>query len=267
MKRNTVRSLVLVLAVAAGSASAQEYYDDSYGDEQGYAYGNDQGYAYGDQDAGYYGDEARYAQPVQYAAQPGYYDNQGPAYGRRVDAYGQRGADYDVARVLSVDPIVEHSRPVARQECWSEPSQTYAGNYRPQPRRTSGAGAVIGAIIGGAIGSTVDDDRGRHRGYYGRHRGGRDNDGAIVAGAVIGGVIGNGIERQNQYRDGGYRGQPAGYYQQPVQRCRVVNEHVGDQRVSGYRVSYEYAGRTYETVTDYHPGSEIRVRVQVTPEG
>ena len=42
-------------------------------------------------------------------------------------------------------------------------------------------------------------------------------------------------------------------------------EHEG--RVVGYRVGYEYAGREFETVTDYHPGREIRVRVDVTPEG
>ena len=56
-------------------------------------------------------------------------------------------------------------------------------------------------------------------------------------------------------------------YAQPVQRCRTVTSQVRDERVVGYRVGYEYAGRRYETMTDYHPGSEIRVRVDVSPAG
>ncbi len=38
-------------------------------------------------------------------------------------------------------------------------------------------------------------------------------------------------------------------------------------RVTGYRVSFEYHGQTYSTVTDYHPGSHIRVRVSVEADG
>jgi uncharacterized protein YcfJ len=47
----------------------------------------------------------------------------------------------------------------------------------------------------------------------------------------------------------------------------VVTSRDRDERVVGYRVGYEYAGRRYQTVTDYHPGSEIRVRVDVSPAG
>ena len=50
-------------------------------------------------------------------------------------------------------------------------------------------------------------------------------------------------------------------------RCTTVTTQERDERVVGYRVGYEYAGRRYETMTDYHPGSEIRVRVDVSPAG
>jgi uncharacterized protein YcfJ len=40
-----------------------------------------------------------------------------------------------------------------------------------------------------------------------------------------------------------------------------------DARVTGYRVTFEYHGQTYNTVTDYHPGSNIRVRVNVEADG
>ncbi|MEO6172222.1 MAG: hypothetical protein ABIP02_03810, partial [Arenimonas sp.] len=40
-----------------------------------------------------------------------------------------------------------------------------------------------------------------------------------------------------------------------------------DARVTGYRVTFEYHGQTYTTVTDYHPGNNIRVRVNVMADG
>ncbi len=197
-----------------------------------------------------------------YDANRGYDDRYGydPGYPR--DA----GSAYDMARVLSVDPIIEPGQPVNRQECWREPAPTYARDYRHDPRydryprRTSGGGAVLGAIVGGVLGNSVGSGDGRQA--------------ATVAGAVIGGAIGHNIERNGQrradaygYRDDRYYGHDAGYRQAEVERCRVVTDYRSDERVVGYRVAYEYAGRTWQTVTDYHPGSEIRVRVDVTPEG
>ena len=44
------------------------------------------------------------------------------------------------------------------------------------------------------------------------------------------------------------------------------NGYVNDGRVTGYDVTYEYAGRQFVTRTDYHPGDRIRVRVDVRPE-
>lgn len=231
MKALAVSSLALAMIVAAGSANANDYDDQGY-DSQGY---DSQGY----DSQGY--DDA-YASDASY---PRYAADQDPAY--------------DMARVLSVEPIVERGAPRQRQECWNEPVR-YAQQYPPQ--RTSGGGAVLGAIIGGLIGNAVaDDDRHYHGGRHGRGHYHEDNDEAVatVAGAVIGGAIGNGIERSNQ-RNVAYR-------TQEVQRCRMVADGPGDEYVSGYVVNYEYGGRQYQTTTDYHPGNELRVRVQVTPEG
>jgi uncharacterized protein YcfJ len=41
---------------------------------------------------------------------------------------------------------------------------------------------------------------------------------------------------------------------------------VNDGQVAGYDVTYEYAGRSFRTRTNYHPGDRIRVRVDVRPE-
>jgi uncharacterized protein YcfJ len=256
MKRFAVRSLAFALALAGGTVAAQDYYDDrSPVYDDGYAARDDR--YYGD-DAGYYGQQDEYA-----AQSTGYYGQQ-DAYGAQAGAGygGQRAPAFDMARVVSVDPIVEPSQPVARQQCWNEPAPSYASqrsgypnSYRDPyaPRgQTTGGGAIIGAIAGGVLGNSVGDGDGRKA--------------ATVIGAVLGGTIGNNIERNNRYRSDPYRQQAAGYPQQ-VQRCRTVASQERDERVVGYRVGYEYAGRRYETMTDYHPGSEIRVRVDVSPAG
>ncbi|PZO08664.1 MAG: hypothetical protein DCF27_07950 [Lysobacteraceae bacterium] len=246
MKRFAVRSLAFALALAAGTVAAQDYYDD-----RGPIY--DDGYA--GQDDGYYGDDSNdYGQP-----DDGYY-NQPTAYADPRGNYAGYGANqapaYDVARVVSVDPIVQPGQPVTRQQCWNEPAPSYAYQDRRDPRytrrtQTSGGGALLGAIAGGVLGNTVGDGDGRRA--------------ATVIGAVLGGSIGNNIER-NGNDSYAYRPQSVGYARD-VQRCRVVTSRDRDERVVGYRVGYEYAGRRYQTVTDYHPGSEIRVRVDVSPAG
>ena len=42
-------------------------------------------------------------------------------------------------------------------------------------------------------------------------------------------------------------------------------EYESRDRVEGFRVLYEYEGRTYTTRTATDPGDEIRVRVDVRP--
>ena len=262
MKRFAVRSLAFALALAGGTVAAQDYYDDRYP-----AY--DDGYAA--RDDRYYGDDDYYGQDDAYATQAsaGYYGQPSAYPDPRVSVragygYGaQQAPAYDMARVVSVDPIVEPGQPVARQQCWNEPAPSYAyqgrgyaDGYRDPryaPRgQTTGGGALIGAIAGGVLGNSVGDGDGRKA--------------ATVIGAVLGGTIGNNIERNGRYRNDPYRHQAAAY-PQPVQRCRTVTTQVRDERVVGYRVGYKYAGRRYETMTDYHPGSEIRVRVDVSPAG
>jgi uncharacterized protein YcfJ len=53
--------------------------------------------------------------------------------------------------------------------------------------------------------------------------------------------------------------------QEVVQRCEVRYEDQYEERIDGYRVTYEYNGREYTTRMPYDPGSKIRVRVAVAP--
>lgn len=146
------------------------------------------------------------------------------------------------ARVISTVPVVQQVG-VPQQFC--EDAQVYSG------QRTNGTGAIIGAVIGGVAGNALGNSGGRryhgygHRGYYqGPSRGA-----STVVGAIAGGLIGNVIESSNS--------QPT---YETVRKC--TNETVYENRTVAYDVTYEYAGRQYNTRLDHNPGAWIPVNVQ-----
>jgi uncharacterized protein YcfJ len=102
-------------------------------------------------------------------------------------------------------------------------------------------GIVGGAVAGGLLGNQVGKGHGR--------------EAATAAGAVIGAIAGDRIANS----------QPQAYVNQPreVRSCRTVNDV--QQRLTGYRVTYEYHGQEYTTVTRDQPGRTLPVRVSVTP--
>jgi len=161
-----------------------------------------------------------------------------------VDARSARSAYGDVIRV---DPIIERVEvPMPREDCYSQPV-TYREPvvYRTGHRRDR-APAVMGAIIGGAIGN-----------QFGR---GSGRDAATVAGAALGYAA----VRDSQHHHGGYYSgsREVTRYEQ---RCDVRNVYRMEERVTGYDVTYEYRGETYRTVTDFHPGDQIELIVDVRP--
>lgn len=165
----------------------------------------------------------------------------------------------DVATVIRAIPRYDRYGSYQRQECWNEQYDRYDGGYyrdsdgrlyRGEYRGTdsNANGTIIGAIIGGALGNQVGKGDGRKA--------------ATIGGAVIGGTIGNNIDRNHdaydQYRDS------SGV----VRRCRTVEDSgYGNRRdVSGYDVTYRYAGQTYHAFTRYRPGRTMRVIVDVRPQ-
>lgn len=128
-------------------------------------------------------------------------------------------------RVLSATPITEQVA-IPQQVCGNE--TVYSG-----ARPTTGAGAVLGAIAGGAAGNAIGGGSGRAA--------------ATALGVIGGAVLGNQIE-----------GGSPGY--QNVQRC--TTETYYDNRIVGYDVVYEYAGRHYSTRTPTDPGAWIPLTVQ-----
>jgi len=143
----------------------------------------------------------------------------------------------DHARVREVDPQYERVN-VPRKECYSE--------YEPEVRRHGRAGnglvgPIIGGVTGGLLGSTVGKGSGRVA--------------AAAVGAAVGAIVGDRIsERGRGYEE---------YSEREVRRCRMVDNW--ESRISGYRVVYEYAGRTYTTIMPYDPGRKLAVNVVVEP--
>ncbi len=163
-------------------------------------------------------------------------------------SYQDHGPRYDYAEVISVDPIVTTvQRPVQRDQCWREPV-TYSEPVRYREERRDRAPAILGAIIGGAIGNQFGSGSGR--------------DAATAAGALLGYQS----VRDDQRRQG--RGYYASgrEYTRYEQRCSVRTEYFQDEQVTGYDVTYRYNGEIRHTTTDFHPGDQLRLRVDITPE-
>lgn len=157
------------------------------------------------------------------------------------DARYERNGDYDYADVVRVEPLIRQVRvaePV--RECWEETRYAQNGPFSYNHIK----GTLFGGLLGTAIGNQIGHGRGK--------------DAARVAGAVIGGAIGHNVSRDRQrqlYGDG----------RRLYERCDVRYRDRWEERVDGYEVTYEYAGREYVTQMPYDPGERLRIRVDVTP--
>ncbi len=161
------------------------------------------------------------------------------AQARTLPARHQPARQYDEARVVEVDPIVRRVRvETPRRECWDEVrSEAPRG-----ARQATVGGTIVGGIIGGVLGSQIGHGRGQ--------------DAATIAGTLIGSSIG---------RDTAARRTAGPAEEYTVERCQTRYEDTYEERVDGYRVTYEYQGREYTTQLPYDPGDHIRVKVAVSP--
>lgn len=159
------------------------------------------------------------------------YDDDG-----RYDRHG--GAEYEYAPVVDVLPIrrrVRVSEPV--RECWDEVVHEPEGPFSSRHAGSTLLGGVIGGLLGDQFGH------------------GHDRRAARAAGAIIGGTVGYHASRER-----------AGYGREHVvERCEVRYHDSWEERIDGYEVTYEYAGRRHVTRMPYDPGERVRVRVDVTP--
>lgn len=162
----------------------------------------------------------------------------------RYSGGGYEGAgEYDFARVVHVQPLrrrVRVSEPV--RECWDEVRYASDGPFSSNHI----GGTLVGSVIGVAVGNQIGHGRGK--------------DVSRAAGALIGGAIGHNVSRDRQR-------QLYGSDRRVYERCDVRYRDSWEERVDGYEVTYEYAGREYVTRMPYDPGDRLRVRVDVSPTG
>lgn len=226
------------------------------------------------------------------------------SYGTPAQAnnYGTgQGAIYDYARVLRVDPVIgdgyRGQSTASAQNCrYRQADDVYTrdGNRRddgyndygsrnrndPYPRdgyygsgdnyatqrgndTSRTVATVIGGIAGAVLGSKIGDGSGRYVG--------------TAVGSMVGGMAGRSIyDNTQRNRVTTQRGtvrvcDPVpvgayGSYGNGAYGDSQGNGYSGNESLAGYDVTYEYAGRTWQTRTDHHPGDRIRVRVDVRPE-
>lgn len=134
----------------------------------------------------------------------------------------------EVGQVISRTPVYQQVA-VPRQTCTQTPV-----TVQPQ---TSGAGALMGAIAGGAVGHNVG--------------GGSGQAIATIAGMIGGAMLGERIEN------------PGAAQAQNQQNC--TTQTVYENRLIGYNVVYEFAGKQYNVQLPQDPGPTIQL--QVTPVG
>lgn len=136
----------------------------------------------------------------------------------------------DYARVVSKSEIVEEV-PVQKKICRTVDETVESSGRSP-------AGAIIGGVAGGVLGHTVGKGSGKQA--------------ATAVGAIAGAIIGDRIGN----RDAG-----GSVTTRPVERCEVAQDY--EERVVGYRVTYEYDGKRYTTRMDKDPGREVELRISV----
>ncbi|BDU17631.1 glycine zipper 2TM domain-containing protein [Lysobacter auxotrophicus] len=195
----------------------------------------------------------------------------GPLHAQSYPQYGSTSSS-DYARVVRVDPVFDRYDTAApQQRCYERPTYVGGDGYRNDGYRNDGyyggdsygsgyptggsqagrtVSTIVGTIVGAAVGSQIGGGSARYA--------------TSAIGSVVGGMAGRQIYDQSQNQrervgtvrvcDPVYEGD--GYY----------SSRNGSRNAGAYDVTYEYAGRTYTTRTNYDPGDRIRVRVNVTPE-
>jgi uncharacterized protein YcfJ len=149
------------------------------------------------------------------------------------------------ARVRSVQPQYE-SVQIPREECsvqfvTEQPAAPASGGI--------GAGGYGGVIVGGVAGALLGNRVGK----------GSGREAATAAGAVVGAVVGDKIANSNA---------GSAMAAQPIQRemrtCRTVYDL--QQRLTGYRVTYDYNGIEATAFTRDQPGATLPIRVTFAPD-
>ena len=141
-----------------------------------------------------------------------------------LDGYADLVLHDEIGQVISSVPMVQ-AVAVPRQVCKME-------NVAVQAPK-SGTGAVLGAIAGGVVGHALGDGGARAA--------------TTMIGMVGGTVLGDRMEQAGDAQV------------QTIQRCET--QHMVENQIKGYRVTYEYAGKQYVVEWPTDPGPSIALQV------
>lgn len=147
---------------------------------------------------------------------------------------------YTYGRVIDAEPIIRRTvETIPHKEC--RPVR-----HQRRVRRDHHKGHLLPSLIGGLLGGAIGHQFG----------GGRGKTALTVVGALAGASIASDSAHRHdrQYTDHVIR-----------QRCTVIEEVREVEIIEGYLVTYRYQGREFTRTTVDHPGSRIRIRVQVNP--
>jgi uncharacterized protein YcfJ len=140
--------------------------------------------------------------------------------------------------VTAVEPIVQYvTRKIPHETCRDERVRV----ERAGPNH-SATPAILGAVIGGVVGGALGQDS-------------RYQPVTAGAGALLGASVGTDISHRQNTR--------SNYVTE--QRCEVDYELRDQENIIGYRVSYLYGDRIYQTETRLRPGSTITLQVELSP--
>ena len=140
--------------------------------------------------------------------------------------------------VTAVEPIMEYvTRKIPHESCRDERVRV----ERAAPGH-SATPAILGAVIGGVVGGALGQNS-------------RYQPVTAGAGAVLGASVGTDISHSRNTRS----------YYVTEQRCEIDYELRDQENIIGYRVSYLYGDRIYQTETRQRPGPTIKVRVEISP--
>jgi len=173
-------------------------------------------------------------------------------------AEADRPVSYRYADVVEVEPVYRTVRvDTPYRECrdeqvtYYETRRGYNHRYYAHGHHGGGGSAlatITGGLIGGLIGHQFGDGGGRQL--------------ATLGGAIAGAAIGHDHAARRRYHYREHYSYPRTYTRE---RCEVHHSYSEEERLDGYRVTYEYDGELYSTFMHRHPGDRIRVHVRVTP--
>ncbi|MCZ6503553.1 MAG: glycine zipper 2TM domain-containing protein [Gammaproteobacteria bacterium] len=153
--------------------------------------------------------------------------------------HDQDGTFYAYGKVVEAEPIIVKVIETApHKECRQVRQQRVV-------RRDHHDDRILPSLFGGLLGGVIGHQFG----------GGRGKTALTIAGAFAGANIAKDSSHKHRHNR-----------RFSVQeRCTIVEQVHEVEKVDGYRVTYLYQGREFTRTTQRHPGTRIRLRVQVVP--